>query len=84
MCAYQVVTACLQTRDQATKQLQENKKSAEAQWNAAQKQYQKASPSNQKTSKKAWGLAEKARDEVGYLQCDLCALDAFAVIPCCC
>lgn len=54
----------LQTRDEASKQLEESKKSAEAQWNAAQKQYQKATPANQKASKKTWDLAQKARDEV--------------------
>lgn len=54
----------MQTRDEAAKQLQESKKTGEAQWNAAQKQYQKATPANQKASKKTWDLAQKARDEV--------------------
>lgn len=54
----------LQTRDEASKQLEESKKTAEAQWTAAQKQYQKATPANQKSSKKTWDLAQKARDEV--------------------
>lgn len=54
----------MQTRDEASKQLQESKKTGEAQWAAAQKQYQKATPSNQKASKKTWDLAQKARDEV--------------------
>lgn len=64
VCVLTELLNALQTRDQATQQLQDNKKSAESQWTAAQKQYQKASPSNQKASKKAWNLAEKARDEV--------------------
>ena len=57
----------VQTRNQASKQLEDSKKSAEAKWVAAQKQYQKATPSNQKSSKKAWNLAEKARDEVSRM-----------------
>ena len=54
----------MQPRDAASKQLEEAKKTGEAQWTAAQKQYQKATPSNQKASKKTWDLAQKARDEV--------------------
>ncbi len=54
----------MQTRDEASKQLEESKKTGEQQWAAAQKQYQKATPSNQKASKKTWDLAQKARDEV--------------------
>lgn len=74
VCAYMHVTVStepalsvsdgLQTRDEASKQLADSKKTAEAQWNAAQKQYQKATPANQKASKKTWDLAQKARDEV--------------------
>lgn len=55
----------VQTRDEAAKQLEESKKTGEAQWTAAQKQYQKATPANQKASTKTWNLAQKARDEVG-------------------
>ena len=54
----------MQTRDDAVKKLEESKKTGEAQWTAAQKQYQKATPANQKASKKTWDLAQKARDEV--------------------
>lgn len=70
----------LQTRDEASKQLEESKKTAEAQWNAAQKQYQKATPANQKASKKTWDLAQKARDEVGQalpLSCICCLTSCF-------
>jgi hypothetical protein len=62
----------VQTRDEASKQLQESKKTGEAQWAAAQKQYQKATPSNQKASKKTWDLAQKARDEVSKALSLLC------------
>ena len=61
---FAIIVNCVQTRDEASKQLQESKKTGEAQWAAAQKQYQKATPSNQKASKKTWDLAQKARDEV--------------------
>lgn len=64
MMANQVLWSGVQTRDEAAKQLEESKKTGEAQWNAAQKQYQKATPANQKASKKTWNLAQKARDEV--------------------
>ena len=67
----------MQTRDEAAKQLEVSKKSGEEQWNAAQKQFQKATPSNQKASKKTWDLAQKARDEVGKIQ--LC-LQSFSLI----
>lgn len=59
----------MQTRDEASRQLEDAKKTGEAQWAAAQKQYQKATPSNQKASKKTWELAQKARDEVQLHSC---------------
>ena len=71
----------MQTRDEAAKQLQESKKTGEAQWTAAQKQYQKATPANQKASKKTWDLAQKARDEVSQsiTSGQLCACCVFSV-----
>ena len=62
-----IVFLLMQTRDEAAKQLEVSKKSGEEQWSAAQKQFQKATPSNQKASKKTWDLAQKARDEVGKI-----------------
>ena len=77
----------LQTRDEASKQLADSKKTAEAQWNAAQKQYQKATPANQKASKKTWDLAQKARDEVRRAA-PSCVCAAWHPVPsgeaCCC